>query len=237
MQTDSNGYFTIKNVIPGVYGLHGWVPGFIGDYLDDALVTISAGWFISFTIELGAQRKSCEETFSHTEHWNDSGSEIQLGNLTYVPRRDGLTAWEIGFPDRTALGYYVPDVNPALSTNCLSIVQRSKQLNSLIIIKLPEKIKQVCGLWLVQLISMSATKVLTSCNDVELTFNLKLVWFIYSIKQVQAIWLVGQIPGYASSIRSNVHNRNQQSKKGMVLCSRRHRFDQCPTSWDFFSVL
>lgn len=68
MQTDSNGYFTIKNVIPGVYGLHGWVPGFIGDYLDDALVTISAGWFISFTIELGAQRKSCEETFSHTEH-------------------------------------------------------------------------------------------------------------------------------------------------------------------------
>lgn len=66
--------------------------------------------------------------------------------MTYVPRRDGLTAWEIGFPDRTALGYYVPDVNPALSTNCLSIVQRSKQLNSLIIIKLPEKIKQVCGL-------------------------------------------------------------------------------------------
>ncbi|XP_021597858.1 probable rhamnogalacturonate lyase B [Manihot esculenta] len=82
VQTDSNGYFTIKNVIPGVYGLHGWVPGFIG-------------------------------------------SETQLGNLTYVPRRDGPTVWEIGFPDRTALGYYVPDVNPALSTNCLSIVQRS----------------------------------------------------------------------------------------------------------------
>lgn len=41
-----------------------------------------------------------------------SGSETQLGNLTFVPLRDGLNAWEIGFPDRTAIGYFVPDVNP-----------------------------------------------------------------------------------------------------------------------------
>ncbi|KAK1375118.1 Rhamnogalacturonan endolyase [Heracleum sosnowskyi] len=80
--TDSNGKFTIKNVIPGIYALHGWVPGFIGDYLDQKLVTITAG------------------------------SEIQLGNLIYAPDRDGPTVWEIGYPDRTALGYYVPDVNP-----------------------------------------------------------------------------------------------------------------------------
>ncbi|KAL0300837.1 UNVERIFIED_CONTAM: hypothetical protein Sradi_6360500 [Sesamum radiatum] len=82
VQTDSDGYFTIKNIIPGVYGLHGWVPGFIGDYMREELVTISAG------------------------------SETQLGNLTYVPPRDGPTVWEIGFPDRTANDYYVPDVNP-----------------------------------------------------------------------------------------------------------------------------
>ncbi|XP_038690529.1 rhamnogalacturonate lyase-like [Tripterygium wilfordii] len=82
VQTDANGNFTIKNVIPGVYGLHGWVPGFIGDYLDNAPVTISAG------------------------------SNTLLGNLTYTPIRDGPTVWEIGFPDRTAIGFYVPDVNP-----------------------------------------------------------------------------------------------------------------------------
>ncbi|KAL7244204.1 hypothetical protein ACSBR1_016439 [Camellia fascicularis] len=81
-QTDSDGNFTINNVIPGVYGLHGWVPGFIGDYLDTEPVTIS------------------------------SGSQTQLGNLIYAPVREGPTVWEIGFPDRTAIDSYVPDVNP-----------------------------------------------------------------------------------------------------------------------------
>ncbi|XP_010094027.2 probable rhamnogalacturonate lyase B [Morus notabilis] len=102
VQTDSTGNFTIKNVIPGVYGLHGWVPGFIGDYLDKAHVTISSG--------------------SHTE----------VGNLTYAPPRDGPTMWDIGFPDRTANGYYVPDVNP-MYVNKLFV-------NS------PEKFRQY-GLW------------------------------------------------------------------------------------------
>lgn len=41
-----------------------------------------------------------------------SGSETKLGNLIYVPARDGPTVWEIGFPDRTAIDFYVPDVNP-----------------------------------------------------------------------------------------------------------------------------
>ncbi|GAY35216.1 hypothetical protein CUMW_014990 [Citrus unshiu] len=102
VQTDSKGNFTVKNVVPGVYGLHGWVPGFIGDYLDKALVNISAG------------------------------SQTELGNLTYVPLRNGLTVWEIGFPDRTALGCYVPDVNPMYVNKLF--------LNS------PEKYRQY-GLW------------------------------------------------------------------------------------------
>ncbi|XP_031262360.1 probable rhamnogalacturonate lyase B [Pistacia vera] len=102
VQTDSNGDFTIKNVVPGVYGLHGWVPGFIGDYLDKALITIS------------------------------TGSQPELGNLTYVPLRDGPTLWEIGFPDRTATGFFVPDVNP-MYVNRLFV-------NS------PEKYRQY-GLW------------------------------------------------------------------------------------------
>nr|DAD23394.1 TPA_asm: hypothetical protein HUJ06_024857 [Nelumbo nucifera] len=102
VQTDSNGEFTINNVIPGSYSLHGWVPGFIGDYLEKEPVQIYPG------------------------------SETQLGNLTYVPPRDGATVWEIGFPDRTAMGYYVPDVSP-LYVNKLYI-------NS------PEKYRQY-GLW------------------------------------------------------------------------------------------
>ncbi|CAL1397592.1 unnamed protein product [Linum trigynum] len=82
VKTDSNGNFNIKNVIPGIYRLHGWVPGFIGDYLEKGFIDITAG------------------------------SEIQLGDLVYVPPRDGPTMWDIGFPDRTASGYYVPDVSP-----------------------------------------------------------------------------------------------------------------------------
>ncbi|KAF2304927.1 hypothetical protein GH714_000513 [Hevea brasiliensis] len=42
-----------------------------------------------------------------------AGSETQPGNLTYVPLRDNPTVREIGFPDRTAIGYYIPDMNPA----------------------------------------------------------------------------------------------------------------------------
>ncbi|KAK3021722.1 hypothetical protein RJ639_046068, partial [Escallonia herrerae] len=102
VRTDSNGNFTIRNVIPGAYGLHGWVPGFIGDYLDQKLVTISAG----------LQR--------------------QLGDLIYVPLRDGPTVWEIGFPDRTSRGFYVPNVNPMYVNKLF--------LNS------PEKFRQY-GLW------------------------------------------------------------------------------------------
>ncbi|KAM1766345.1 hypothetical protein TB1_005269 [Malus domestica] len=102
IQTDIIGNFTIKNVIPGVYGLHGWILGFVGDYLDNERITISAG------------------------------SQTQLGNLTYVPLRDGPTLWEIGYPDRTAIDYYVPDVNP--------IYVNKLFLNS------PEKYRQY-GLW------------------------------------------------------------------------------------------
>ncbi|KAM7506269.1 hypothetical protein LguiB_005173 [Lonicera macranthoides] len=102
VQTDSNGNFTIIDVIPGVYGLHGWVPGFTGDYLNKELVTIS------------------------------TGSETEVGTLIYVPVRDGPTAWEIGYPDRTAMSYYVPDVNPMYVNKLF--------LNS------PEKFRQY-GLW------------------------------------------------------------------------------------------
>ncbi|XP_042065102.1 probable rhamnogalacturonate lyase B isoform X2 [Salvia splendens] len=102
VQTDLDGNFSIKNVVPGVYGVHGWVPGVIGDYLYHQLVTIS------------------------------QGLETEVGDVIYVPIRDGPTVWEIGYPDRTAATYYVPDVNPIY-------------VNKLFV-NTPEKYRQY-GLW------------------------------------------------------------------------------------------
>lgn len=40
------------------------------------------------------------------------GKKIEVGDLVYDPPRSGPTLWEIGFPDRTALEFYVPDPAP-----------------------------------------------------------------------------------------------------------------------------
>lgn len=42
----------------------------------------------------------------------NAGSNIDVGNLTFEPPRDGPTLWEIGIPNRTAAEFYVPDPNP-----------------------------------------------------------------------------------------------------------------------------
>ncbi|KAJ4962346.1 hypothetical protein NE237_022285 [Protea cynaroides] len=81
-EADSNGYFSISDVRVGDYNLYGWVPGFIGDYKYDVVVTITPG------------------------------CDINLGDLVYQPPRDGPTLWEIGIPDRSAMEFYVPDPNP-----------------------------------------------------------------------------------------------------------------------------
>nr|KYP72307.1 Rhamnogalacturonate lyase [Cajanus cajan] len=41
-----------------------------------------------------------------------AGCEIDVGEIIYEPPRDGPTLWEIGIPDRSANGFYVPDPNP-----------------------------------------------------------------------------------------------------------------------------
>ncbi|KAK3039680.1 LOW QUALITY PROTEIN: hypothetical protein RJ639_027021 [Escallonia herrerae] len=61
-----------------------------------------------------------------------AGSQKQLDDLIYVPLRDGPTVWEIGIPDRTSTGFYVPDVNLMYANKLF--------LNS------PEKFRQY-GLW------------------------------------------------------------------------------------------
>ncbi|CAN6450839.1 unnamed protein product [Victoria cruziana] len=81
-KADSDGFFTISNVRVGNYNLYAWVPGIIGDYKYDMIISISSGF------------------------------EIDLGDLVYEPPRDGPTLWEIGIPDRSAAEFYVPDPNP-----------------------------------------------------------------------------------------------------------------------------
>ncbi|XP_050378751.1 probable rhamnogalacturonate lyase B isoform X1 [Argentina anserina] len=81
-RADANGYYSIKNIREGDYNLYAWVPGFIGDYRYGVNINITPG------------------------------CDIDLGDLLYEPPRDGPTLWEIGFPDRTANGFYVPNPSP-----------------------------------------------------------------------------------------------------------------------------
>ncbi|KAL8096326.1 hypothetical protein AgCh_037332 [Apium graveolens] len=81
-KTDETGTFSLKNIRIGNYNLYAWVPGFIGDYKYDVLITIS------------------------------EGCDIDVKELVYEPPRDGPTLWEIGIPDRSAAEFYVPDPNP-----------------------------------------------------------------------------------------------------------------------------
>ncbi|KAI3832432.1 hypothetical protein MKX03_020666 [Papaver bracteatum] len=78
-----DGSFTIQYVHSGEYNLYAWVPGFIGDYKYDNLITVQAGDFI----------------------------EVD-DDLVFEPPRNGTTLWEIGIPDRTAAEFFIPDVDP-----------------------------------------------------------------------------------------------------------------------------
>ncbi|KAL0368865.1 UNVERIFIED_CONTAM: hypothetical protein Scaly_1105400 [Sesamum calycinum] len=44
-RADEKGYFTINNIRTGDYNLYAWIPGFIGDYTLDELISITPGFF------------------------------------------------------------------------------------------------------------------------------------------------------------------------------------------------
>nr|GMD93927.1 rhamnogalacturonate lyase-like isoform X1 [Ipomoea batatas] len=81
-RASEDGYFSINNICPGDYNLYAWVPGFVGDYRNEAAINIA------------------------------SGCRIDVGEILYKPPRDGPTLWEIGIPDRSAAEFYIPDTNP-----------------------------------------------------------------------------------------------------------------------------
>ncbi|KAL8131044.1 uncharacterized protein LOC141711378 isoform X2 [Apium graveolens] len=80
--TNDEGHFLIENIRPGDYNLYAMVPGFIGDFRWEELITVTPG------------------------------GSIDAGTLTYKPPRDGPTLWEIGTPDRSAAEFFVPEPDP-----------------------------------------------------------------------------------------------------------------------------
>ncbi|KDP29301.1 hypothetical protein JCGZ_19404 [Jatropha curcas] len=95
-QADNEGCFTIENIRVGTYNLYAWVPGFVGNYKYGENITITPG------------------------------SNIKLGVLNYESPRNGPTIWEIGYPDRSAAEFFVPDPESTL-TNKLFINQPTEK--------------------------------------------------------------------------------------------------------------
>ncbi|XP_028802146.1 uncharacterized protein LOC114757310 [Neltuma alba] len=81
-RTNEEGCFSINNIRSGDYNLYAWVPGFIGEYWNNVVLTITPG------------------------------CEINVGDIVYEPPREGPTVWEIGIPDRSAAEFCVPDPDP-----------------------------------------------------------------------------------------------------------------------------
>ncbi|KAM3342324.1 putative rhamnogalacturonate lyase B [Capsicum galapagoense] len=81
-RADEEGKYVISNIRAGDYNLYAFVPGFIGDYKCDTIITIT------------------------------SGCSIEMDDLVFEPPRNGPTLWEIGIPDRSASEFYIPDPDP-----------------------------------------------------------------------------------------------------------------------------
>ena len=112
VHADSNGNFTIPNVIAGTnYTLYAFGPGAEGEFMSQN----QTGGNPPVTYNLPTTPFSVTVT---------GGSTTNLGNVTWTPTRVGATVFEIGYPDRTARkfrhgdDYWVGDIgssptNPA----------------------------------------------------------------------------------------------------------------------------
>ncbi|KAF3653575.1 putative receptor-like cytosolic serine/threonine-protein kinase RBK1-like [Capsicum annuum] len=87
IQTDELGNFMINNVRPGIYGLYSWVPGVLGEYKFSSYVEVTPG------------------------------SETALGQIIFEAIRNGPPLWEIGFPDRSAAEFFIPDPLPGFENH------------------------------------------------------------------------------------------------------------------------
>jgi autotransporter-associated beta strand protein len=105
-KTDTNGNFTIPNVIAGTnYTLYAFGPGAAGTFQSQVLFN---GFFTN-TADLPASQFGINVT---------GGATNTLGKVTWTPARVGATVFEIGYPDRTGAkfrhgeDYWVGDIGP-----------------------------------------------------------------------------------------------------------------------------
>jgi rhamnogalacturonan endolyase len=106
VETDTNGNFTIPNVIAGAnYTLYAFGPGAAGTFQSQAL----PGGYFTNTVDLPVPQFGITVT---------GGATNNLGTVTWTPTRVGPTVFEIGYPDRTGAkfrhgeDYWVGDIGP-----------------------------------------------------------------------------------------------------------------------------
>jgi fibronectin type 3 domain-containing protein len=107
VQADSNGNFTIPNVIAGSnYTLYAFGPGAESEFMSQA----QTGGNPPILTNLPTVQFAVPVT---------GGSTTSLGQITWTPTRVGATVFEIGYPDRTARkfrhgdDYWVGDIGPS----------------------------------------------------------------------------------------------------------------------------
>ena len=89
-RADANGNFTIANVRPGIYTLHAFADGVLGEYTQEK-ITIEAGK----TAMIGGNSPEMTQMTA-------PGKTPKLGPVVWTPIRYGRQLWEIGIPDRTS---------------------------------------------------------------------------------------------------------------------------------------
>ncbi|HEV2437757.1 MAG TPA: polysaccharide lyase family protein [Verrucomicrobiae bacterium] len=106
VKTDTNGNFTIPNVIAGAnYTLYAFGPGAAGTFQSQA----QSGGSAPNTVDIPVSPFSVTVT---------GGTTNNLGTVTWTPTRVGPTVFEIGYPDRTAAKFrhgedwWVGDIGP-----------------------------------------------------------------------------------------------------------------------------
>jgi hypothetical protein len=107
VRADSNGNFTIPNVIPGTnYTLYAFGAGAESEFMSQS----QTGGHPPILFNLPPTQFSVPVT---------GGSTTDLGTITWTPTRVGATVFEIGYPDRTARkfkhgeDYWVGDIGPS----------------------------------------------------------------------------------------------------------------------------
>lgn len=124
-----------------------------------------------------------------------AGAYLKIGDITYSSPRDGPTVWEIGIPDRTASGFFIPDPNP-------------KYINRLYI-NSPQK-------WVH---CRPTYHLLLSCNPISPFWEDSNTYYSGVTKQVAPIWAVGAIHRAIPNHWPCVYCWPKWLEKRLVLCT------------------